>query len=382
MSRQLPVLPVSPLPPLYGAWIEQLLAGPIPCETDATCDDCAMLPEDGQAQLSPGLFFNPATKCCSYIPKLPNYLVGSILTDYDPAAAKGRATVEARLRAGITVTPLGLDAPPAFQLLYGSSAETLFGQSTTVLCPHYLADEGGRCGVWKHRTSVCATWHCKYVRGEVGYEFWSTLHQLLSEIEHTLSRWCVLELDIGAEALKYLFPPSATSGKAVGINPRALDGVADPRESKMLWGNWAGRELEFYGECARLVKVIDWQTITTIGGPGIRLFARLLSENYAKLISNALPERLRTGSITVIGMDKNSCQVSSYYRNDPLILPRQLLDVLHYFDGRPVNAALEAILDDENISLDPSLVRKLTDFGVLVPVEVEQKPLTTPSLST
>src|SRR5258706_6959334 len=106
MKRQLPVLPTSPLPPLYAAWIDQLLGGSIPQETDATCDDCAMLPDVGQTPEASGVFFNPETKCCSYVPQLPNYLVGRILNDNDPAFARGRASVETRLNAGVAVSPL------------------------------------------------------------------------------------------------------------------------------------------------------------------------------------------------------------------------------------------------------------------------------------
>ncbi|HYL82493.1 MAG TPA: hypothetical protein VEU07_16870, partial [Candidatus Acidoferrum sp.] len=70
----------SPLPPLYGRWMDDLLPGPIPRETAATCDDCAMWPGPGDQPRS-DFFFLPETKCCTYIPTLPNYLVGRILED-------------------------------------------------------------------------------------------------------------------------------------------------------------------------------------------------------------------------------------------------------------------------------------------------------------
>jgi hypothetical protein len=39
---------ISVLPPLYSRWMEQLLGGPIPPESDATCAKCAMLrPDEG-----------------------------------------------------------------------------------------------------------------------------------------------------------------------------------------------------------------------------------------------------------------------------------------------------------------------------------------------
>jgi hypothetical protein len=44
---------------------------------------------------------------------------------------------------------------------------------------------------------------------------------------------------------------------------------------------------------------------------------------------------------------------------------------LGYFDGRPTSDALAAISEAENVRLDPALVRKLTDFGVLIPVRTD-----------
>src|SRR5215470_8438493 len=105
--RRLPVIQSGPLPSLYAAWMDQMLAGPIPRETDATCDNCVMCTEDGRSTKD-RIFFNPETKCCTYTPVLPNYLIGRILADDDPSFASGRATVEERLHAGIAVTPLGL----------------------------------------------------------------------------------------------------------------------------------------------------------------------------------------------------------------------------------------------------------------------------------
>src|SRR5438034_10877336 len=86
----------SILPPLYAAWMDQLLAGPIPPESEATCHDCAMCNQGTEASSpnGPGYYFSPQTKCCTYLPELHNFLVGRILSDDDPASATGRATVE------------------------------------------------------------------------------------------------------------------------------------------------------------------------------------------------------------------------------------------------------------------------------------------------
>src|SRR5215469_6021872 len=206
MKEPLPVIPSSPLPPLYTAWMDQILAGPIPGETNATCEQCAMCPQPGNSTPGSPLFFNPRTKCCTYMPRLPNFLAGRLLADDDPDpdATKGRATIETRIEKGIAVTPLGLYPDPVHSLLYQRSPDA-FGQSLTLRCPHYI-EESGHCGVWKHRESTCATWFCKHVRGAVGMRFWHAVQHLLGAVEESLAQWCVSELDVGTQALQLLFP--------------------------------------------------------------------------------------------------------------------------------------------------------------------------------
>jgi len=367
-ARELPVIPASPLPPLYAGWIDQLLAGPLPQESDATCDDCAMCLEEDSKHTRTDIFFNPQTKCCTYIPALPNFLVGRILADQDPNSASGRATVEARLRAGIAVTPLGLGQPPGFQVLYEHSRESLFGRSRTLRCPHYLAEEGGRCGVWKHRASICATWYCKYVRGEVGLNFWTAMHQLLSAVEKSLTRWCVLELDVGTEALKHLFPASSSPRSNGRIDAYALDGIADPTEAREIWGHWEGREKEFYLQCSRLVESLDWRAVKAIAGPEIGIFSSLVCEGYRKIISDEIPSRLKAGSLNTIRTGQDFYSITSYNEYDPIYLPKSLMTMLPYFDGRPTVEALQVIAAKENTILHQDLIRRLVDFGVLISV--------------
>lgn len=363
---QLPVIAPPALPPLYAAWLDELLAGPIPHETDATCDDCAMCSDAGAAAQGGETFFNPQTKCCAYVPELPNYLVGCILADADPVSATGRATVLARLVAGAGVTPLGLAQPPIFVTLYGRSSATLFGQSRMLRCPHYLADEGGRCGVWKYRNSICATWYCKYVRGATGQNFWQTLNQLLSAVEQALARWCVHELDLGDAALKLLFPPGGEAASAL-VDPHALDGTPEPQRQRALWGNWAGRETDYYQTCARLVEALTWADVFARSGPAVHIYARLTGAAYQQLMSAELPVALKVGSFNSIRLDADAQVVSSYNRYDPIELPKSLLEVLHYFDGRPTAQACAAISAERGIALEHALVRKLVDFKILVP---------------
>lgn len=59
-------------------------------------------------------------------------------------------------------------------------------------------------------------------------------------------------------------------------------------------------------------------------------------------------------------------RVTTYTAFDPLDLPRALFDALRYFDGRPTAQALRRIRAERGIHVQPDLVRRLVDFGVLV----------------
>ena len=91
------------LPELYERWVSAVLGAPSPQERRATCDTCAMCPQEDGTMLPAAYPFRPDTKCCTYEPTLANYLAGGILTA--PADDPGRTTVEARLATG-RATPL------------------------------------------------------------------------------------------------------------------------------------------------------------------------------------------------------------------------------------------------------------------------------------
>jgi Fe-S-cluster containining protein len=87
--------------------------------------------------------FRPSLKCCTHHPTLPNFLVGGILA----SGGEGAALV------------VELLFPEASRWL--KERPSGFGRDETCRCPFLL--EEGRCGIWKHRYSVCATWFCQHV---------------------------------------------------------------------------------------------------------------------------------------------------------------------------------------------------------------------------
>jgi len=354
---------------LYQPWIEALLEGVIPVESQATCDRCAML---APASSPPGkarptveedrVFFDPRTKCCTYVPNLPNFLVGRILLDLDPESAPGRASIEARISSGIGVTPAGLEQLPTYRLLY-QNAEDELGRSVSMRCPHYRSDTG-TCGIWRHRNSVCSTWFCKYVRGAAGQRFWTALLRLLLAVERSLVAYCVLALNPGVDAVRRIVVPPGTDRPAP-LSAADLDGIPDAAQYRAAWGRYAGREREFYEASARLVEPLRWTDVVRAGGAEVELAAALVKETYRALNSDALPARLRVGVVEMVPVGRDRLRLSAYRPYDPLVIPKALGDVLHFFDGRPTRAALAAIAR-AGLEVDPAVVRRLVDFGVLV----------------
>ncbi|MBK8003497.1 MAG: hypothetical protein IPK12_06005 [Gemmatimonadetes bacterium] len=356
----------SPLPPLLDRWMREALGGPMPQERRATCDDCAMCQAPGGESSDDAVFFDPATKCCTYMPTLWNYQVGALLADASPEAAEGRRTVEARLDAGIAVGPLGCLRTPVYETAYRHIAGA-FGRVPSMRCPHYLAD-GGRCGVWRARESTCATWFCKHERGELGKAFWDRLHQLLRAAERAVAHWVVLQLDVGDAALGTLLPPPA-GALADLFTPEDFEGPRSPAERARVWGRWTGRERAFFAEAHARVARLRWRDIRALGGTELQALERLARAAYARHASAGLPGRLTAGSFEFSPLPGGGALVASYSHTDPLRLSPVVLAALRFFDGRPVRAARAASEAVDGVVLELPLLRRLVDFGVLAPAD-------------
>jgi hypothetical protein len=344
--------------------MRECLAGEIPNEPKATCHDCAMCAPPGHISAPDDpVFYDPEAKCCTYMPMLWNFLVGALLEDESPEASAGRRTVEARIAAGIGVTPLGLDRPPAYVTLYRHVSEA-FGQTRSMRCPHFI-EEGGLCGVWRARESTCATWFCKHERGAVGKQFWEALHRLLLVTEQQVATWCLLKLDIGTDALaaNFPFPPGPESP----VTAQDFDGRVTPERRRLLWGSWDGRERAYYLAAGRLARELAWKEILALAGTELAVAAVVARAAYDRLTSPRLPERLRAGSFHLTPAPDGGGLVTSYSPVDPLRVSAMVLRILPYFDGRhTTRSARQAIARDLGQEPSPDLLQKLVDYDVLV----------------
>lgn len=328
---KLEVVSHGPLPALQQSWMDELLGGPIPSEPRSTCSSCPQTEVE-----SDELRFDPRTKCCTYMPAIHNFLAGRILLDDDPEVAKGRATVEARIERGEAVTPVGLLATQLYVDTYADDSR--FGRDHDLRCPHYLAEEGGLCGVWRHREGTCSTWYCRHVRGAVSFDFWRRgMSPLLRAAEKELARWCAEQL--GATAVD--------------------------------WGRWEGRPRALFIESSHLVPALSWAEVESIGGDEVRELAAETLGHYRTLVAAAaLPSRPKLQAFDLQADNGTTAWVQTYTPFDPLEVPTRLLRELHRFDGRP-RLQVASELKSRGLKVDDKLLQTLADWRLIADGDIE-----------
>ncbi len=343
------------LPALYGSLLGAPLTADAPAEHKATCASCAMLeahcpgalpPVDGRSR-----FFRPDTKCCTFHPRLPNYLVGGVLDDASPGAAEGRRRMEARLASGVGVTPEWLQPPRAVTLLY-ENAHGAFGKARALRCPFYEEGAGG-CTIWAHRDAVCSTYYCKYVAGEDGRRLWTAVKELVSLVEIQLARAALLEL--APDLLDRV--PGTRAGSTGPLTAEDVDGAGPSSAARAAaWGAWCGREAELYSACHRWVRGLSAAEVEAMLGLDGRIARRAVERALAAATSPALPPVLRLDpGATVSWLPDGSVALAGYSPLEALVLPGQAYPLLTRFTGaQPVaevrarlRAELQADLSDE-----------------------------------
>lgn len=350
----------SVLPPVYKDLLSPELDKPAVIEKRATCDDCEMCDKGTMPPDVEAIYFRPDTKCCTYHPSLPNYLVGAILRDGSPEMEEGRRRVRARIASRIGVTPSCVTAPPKYLLLYRAAKGTAFGRSTALRCP-YLTEEG-RCSIWRHRESICTTFFCKYDAGEAGILFWRAFKSYLSLVEGTLAIW----------ARKAIAPD--TKQPTDDEKTITLEDLEDlpPKEATYtaMWGSWVGREEEFYIACYNKVRNLSRQQFAKLVDetPRGRELLSDLRKTYAALSLPVIPERLTLNRKMRRLPVANGVAVTTIYNvYDSMVLEKELFEVLEKFTyDKTVNEIRKDLLDEQGIEFADELLVHLSRHGILV----------------
>ena len=328
------------LPEFYRKFLPDFFEEMIPIETSATCSDCVMCLKPGDVAVPGVAYFKPNAKCCSYFPKLPNYLVGGLLSDSNPAMDEGRRRIRERIRNRIGITPVAIDSSKKYNLLLKFGGVKSFGRNASLVCPYFVNEGGGSCSIWKFRESVCATYFCKTVAGKQGQKFWHVFRSYLNHVQETLSWYALDSLNWDVQVVwDYV-----QSQQNDDLAPEDLDETGPDEEIyRNLWRDWLGREEDFYRECFRVVTTLTKEEFDQHGGIRHKTFLKWVEDARNDVVHPKIPPVLKKnpelkvfetpdGKVTVL------THVGFYS------IQKILFEVLGWFDGVKTTAEIQKMV--------------------------------------
>jgi Fe-S-cluster containining protein len=220
-----------------GIWTEMMPKGlfslRFPEERRATCMNCPKSCYDS---------FRPDYRCCTYHPRISNFLLG-----LGSETEAGDRAIDRLLARGMLL-PEGMYSTPGQWIDFlDDQQQDSFGSSNKVLCP-MLDEKTGFCDVHAFRNAVCSTFFCFSDHGQTGENFWVQVQTLGSQIELVLAQWSLakagFDLDRYFKAFDGLASKIHEVSTPTGWTEEALDA---------LWGEWRGREKELMRECAAII---------------------------------------------------------------------------------------------------------------------------------
>jgi len=342
------------LPRLYAPLLPPFFDTPAPEEPKATCDDCAMCPPKDPV---PGVvYFRPDTKCCTYQPHLPNYLVGAILADDDPAMAEGVRRIRAHIAGRTGVTSRWLAPSRKRTALFRAARESSFGRTLALRCPYYK-EEGGQCTIWRHREATCSSFFCKYSAGADGQTFWRAHEAYLRHAEFALASHAVAQL--APDLVEPQRPADQMSLEELEDRPPSDEDYAS------FWGDFAGREEELYRAAHDLVAGLSPDAFERIVRGAEDL--RALEAAHQRLLSPPLPERLVLDLYRPPIPVEDGVVVGSYSKYEPIKLTPALFEVLRELRAdEPVADFRARLLREHEVDVPESILVELHRLRVLV----------------
>ncbi len=342
----------SKIPVLYHTLFPELLDIEFPAEEIATCDSCTLC----SAKQNP--YFN--TKCCAYHPHLSNYLVGAILVDEDESLDSGKERVRAQIKAKIGITPYCIT--PSVPYIRREKIKDSKGfwdrpheLIESLLCPYYNI---GHCTIWKYRENLCVTHFCSSIGGSSGKAFWKKVNKYLKMAETTLSQYAMVQLG---------WPPSKIKTEKVttaDFNIEDEQGIVNDLNYKKLWGEWVGREEEFYKKCYEIVRKMEASTFKQITGLNREILDLAIRDTQKNFTLNILPEYLKLHPETVFMATKEG-YTSIVLGEFSVEVPLMMGSIIRGFNGN--HKTTEVFRLGYNVLINISeLVDELRTKGILI----------------
>jgi len=127
----------SKIPQLYHRFLPDFFDLEVPEETIATCSDCIMAKDFKKKKKRGKEYFIPDTKCCTYHPYIPNFLVGGLLSSNLSEHQEGKRRMIKKIENGKGIYPLRIQPSFEYQFHYESFRPLAFGKSLDLLCPFF-----------------------------------------------------------------------------------------------------------------------------------------------------------------------------------------------------------------------------------------------------
>ncbi len=183
-------------------------------------------------------------RCCTYIPRLPNYSIGMILKDEER-----RHLALDLIKKGMLI-PEGLVIAPK---LWKKSIELYdtdnFGKTDEIVCP-FLNKENSYCNIHPYRNGVCSTFFCYPDYGDRADDFWGSIGSFIGQSEAALSQWCMEKKDYSNK--EYFSLMKSICGDLSVLSKE--DGSWSEYALSVLWrGMDFDKKVAFFEGCADLI---------------------------------------------------------------------------------------------------------------------------------
>lgn len=254
-------------------------------ESLSTCEACCMLEKHG----APGEHaFHPEGRCCTYHPRMPNFLAGAALI----AGGDAAAVISARLSDRSGVDAWGIAPSRAWSAHHGEGGDDAFGVDVRLQCPFWVGGDHA-CGIWSQRTGVCRTWFCRHGDGFYGALRWTALQHAMAVAEDRLAHWCI----------------------------ESAGGAPEPVTD---WATW-------YRRCADLVDGFTGDLAESVTSP-LLIRARAELASRANTRQPAMPDVV-VASVQHMGTAGSSVWLAGYSSYDGVVAPRDVYVFLSRLDG-------------------------------------------------
>lgn len=345
MSRKL----IEILPLIYKNFLPDFFNNEAPEENLVNCSNCTMIKECSSEKENKRPKFNSITKCCTYFPTLPNYLLGGLFYDENPELEFGKLKVKNKIEKKTGVNPLSLSRDPVYALLYANSKDA-FGKSVRMMCP-YFNSEKGMCSIWTYRNAICLTWFCKHNGSDTGKKFWDNLMAYLEYAEEQLQDYAVRELSM--EPIK----------ESSIIDERALDNLPPlDADYSAKWGKWKENEIELYKKAFDIISSLNQSKFIKIMGERGNELLNKLEESYEAYL--LIPDYLKSNPVKLKpGKQQNSYLINDKESGVSFELPALIFEL---FDGNSSTEAVKnKLLSKHKLFLKNEVLRFLFHYDFL-----------------